>query len=70
MANHIAVWGSLIFTLIFNLAYCSIDTRQVFIDAYQVFQVTESRGKFWVLLLLCGKIKQQTIVAKILFNSF
>jgi len=52
IANHIAVWGSLIFTLIFNLIYCAIDTRQVFIDTFQVFQVTASRGKFWFVLLL------------------
>lgn len=56
IANHIVVWGSLIFTMVFNLIYCAIDTRQIFIDTYQVFQVTASRGKFWFVLILIPSV--------------
>lgn len=50
--NHIVVWGSIIFTFVFNYIYCAIDTQQRRMDTLYVMQRASSRAEFWFVLVV------------------
>ena len=50
--NHLALWGSIIFTFVFNYVYTAIDSRQRIMDTYWVMQMASTRAEFWFVLLL------------------
>ena len=52
VVNHIVVWGSIIFTFVFNYIYCAIDTQQRLMDTLYVMQRASSRAEFWFVLVI------------------
>lgn len=50
--HHVALWGSIIFTFVFNYVYCAIDTQQRLMDTLYVLQRASLRAEFWVVLIL------------------
>ena len=55
VVNHIILWGSVLFTFIFNYVYTAIDTKQNFMDTYWLMQMTSTRPEFSFILLLDRK---------------
>ena len=52
VVHHVLLWGSVLFTFLFNYVYTAIDSQQKFMDTYWVMQAASTRPQFWFLLLL------------------
>jgi len=50
--NHLLLWGSIVFTFIFNYVYCAIDTKQTILDTLYAMQMASVRAEFWLVLLI------------------
>ena len=52
VVHHVLLWGSVLFTFLFNYVYTAIDSQQKFMDTYWIMQAASTRPQFWFLLLL------------------